>query len=264
MIVATHGYTGTFTDYTFIFEDLASRGYVVVSVAHTYETTAVEFPDGRVVRSVFGSHFAADSLRIDDKSLAFARSMRLRDLVFVMDELERLNSRAGGAFPGHLDLSRVAVLGHSLGGLVAILSVAREPRFKAAVVLDMPITSPVMGTEKPVLILSAGREQSSTAECELWRNLEGPRFLVNLRGAEHLTPSDAVWLAKDLPGLTAPTGTMGPEETVAMIRNYIAAFLDTALWGRTNSSLLSGPSKYKDAAVTTQKQPLCGELVWLK
>ena len=39
-----------------------------------------------------------------------------------MDELERLNSRAGGAFLGHLDLPRVAVLGHPLGGLVAIVS----------------------------------------------------------------------------------------------------------------------------------------------
>ena len=48
VVVFTHGYTGTFTDYTFIFEDLASRGYVVASVDHTYEATAVEFPDGRL------------------------------------------------------------------------------------------------------------------------------------------------------------------------------------------------------------------------
>ena len=44
VVVFTHGYTGTFTDYTFLFEDLASRGYIVVSVNHTYEATATEFP----------------------------------------------------------------------------------------------------------------------------------------------------------------------------------------------------------------------------
>ncbi len=54
VILFSHGYTGAFTDYTFIFEDLASRGYVVASVDHTYEATAVEFPDGRFVKSVFG------------------------------------------------------------------------------------------------------------------------------------------------------------------------------------------------------------------
>jgi len=46
VVVFTPGYTGTFTDYTFLFEDLASRGYVVASVDHTYEATAVAFPDG--------------------------------------------------------------------------------------------------------------------------------------------------------------------------------------------------------------------------
>ena len=48
LVLLTHGYTGTLTDYTFLAEDLASRGYVVASVAHTYESTAVEFPDGRL------------------------------------------------------------------------------------------------------------------------------------------------------------------------------------------------------------------------
>ena len=47
-----------FTDYTFIAEDLASRGYVVAAVDHPCEATAVEFPDGRVVKSAFGSHLA--------------------------------------------------------------------------------------------------------------------------------------------------------------------------------------------------------------
>jgi len=42
------------------------------------------------------------------------------------------------------------------------------------------------------------------------------------QGAEHLTPSDAVWLAKG--GIK--TGPMGPEKTIAAIRSYVAAFLD--------------------------------------
>jgi len=41
-VIFTHGYIGTFTDYAFLFEDLASRGYVVASIDHTYEATALE------------------------------------------------------------------------------------------------------------------------------------------------------------------------------------------------------------------------------
>jgi hypothetical protein len=96
VVVFTHGYTGTFTDYTFLFEDLASRGYVVAAVDHTYEATAVEFLDGRLVKSVFGSHLAENTLRRDGQSFSLAVSMRSKDLQFVVDELERLNGEASG------------------------------------------------------------------------------------------------------------------------------------------------------------------------
>ena len=131
VVVFTHGYTGTFTDYTFLFEDLASRGYVVASVDHTYEATAVEFPDGRMIKSVFGSHLGS-RLRSDEQAMTSAVRVRLGDLKFVVDELQRINARTGSPFAGGLDLSRIALAGHSLGGLTAILGIKREPRFKAA------------------------------------------------------------------------------------------------------------------------------------
>jgi hypothetical protein len=79
---------------------------------------------------------------------------------------------------------------------------------------------------------------------------------VNLRGADHLTPSDAVWLAKG----QVKTGAMGPEKTVAAMRGYIGAFLDASVRGQISDPLLAAPSpEYPDAAVTTQEQSLCGE-----
>jgi dienelactone hydrolase len=259
VIVFTHGYTGTFTDYTFLFEDLASRGYVVASVDHTYEATAVQFPDGRFVKSVFGSHLAEDTLQTAAQSLSFAVWMRSQDLKFVVDELARLNGEAGGPFAGKLDLTKVAVAGHSLGGLAALLGLTQDARFKAAVLLDASMPDGSAGvTQTPVLVLATGREQWSDEECRLWSDLRGPRFAVNLKGAEHLTPSDAVWLAK----YAVRTGAMGPEKTIEALRNYIAAFLDANLRGKPFDPLLRGPaSDYPDAAVTTQKQLLCSEAI---
>jgi dienelactone hydrolase len=259
VVVFTPGYTGTFTDYTYLFEDLASRGYVVAAVDHTYEATAVEFPDGRFVESVFGSHLAETTWRRDEQSLSLAVSVRQEDLKFVVDELARLNGEAGGPFAGRLDLEKVAVAGHSLGGLTALRSLKQDSRFKAAILLDalMPDGSARV-TDTPVLVLAMGRTQWGDAECRLWSDLRGPRLAVNLNGAEHVTPTDAVWLAKG----AIKTGSMGPEKTIEALRNYIAAFLDTNLRGKSFDPLLRGPSSDDpDAAVTTQKQSLCGEIL---
>ncbi|HKU20984.1 MAG TPA: alpha/beta fold hydrolase [Terriglobales bacterium] len=261
VIVLTHGYTGMFTDYTFLSEDLASRGYLVVSIGHTYESTAVQFPGGRLVTSVFGSQFSRAGVRDDLRSVRLARSMRLADLKFVLDELTRLNTI--GRLAGSLDLTRIAVIGHSLGGEVAMSMLERDARLKAAVALDADFSAAsAMGTSSPVLLLTAGRQQWRTRECELWRNLSGPRLFVNLRGAEHLALSDALWLKKAVPQLNARSGAMPMETTISAIREYVAAFLDANLRHEPRRSLLNGASpRFTGAAVTGQNQALCGEVV---
>jgi dienelactone hydrolase len=261
VIVLTHSYTGTLTDYTFIAEDLASRGYVVASIAHTYETTAVEFPDGRLAKSMVGSYLAPESLSFDEVSLSLARSVRLEDLKFILDEFARLNSGTDSPFAGQLDLSRVGLVGHSLGGEAAIFSVEHDARFKAGISMDGLVTNAsALGTDKAVLILAAGREQWSNNECALWKHLRGFRFAVNLIGADHMTPSDAVWLAAYVPELAVQTGPIGPEKTVAAVRNYLAAFLDANLRAQPMNSLLTKPSPdFPEVAVTTREQSLCGK-----
>ncbi len=252
VVVFTHGYTGTFTDYTFLFEDLASRGYVVASVDHTFEATAVEFPDGRLAKSVLGSHIG-DTLQLNQQSTSRAVAVRLNDLKFVLDELERLNASEQSPFAGKLDLARVALAGHSLGGTTALLGVELEPRFRAAIALDAPAPGPLFRTDKPILMLIAGRDWDQDT-CRLWNGLRGPRLALNLKGSEHLTPSDAIWLANG----AIETGTVGMEKTVAAMRNYIAVFLDVNLNDRPMDRLLTGPSSdYPDVEVTT---PPCGEV----
>jgi hypothetical protein len=142
--------------------------------------------------------------------------------------------------------------------MTALPAALQDPRFKASVLIDGWPDTLTTPTQTPVLILAAGHTQWTEGERELWNNLRGSRLAVNLPGAEHVTPSDLVWLAKG--GIK--TGAMGPEKTIAAVRDYIAAFLDANLRGQSldpNLSRLS--SDYPDAVVTTEKQSLRDEAV---
>ena len=63
---------------TGVVSDLASRGYVVVTMDDTYEAAEVEFPGGRVVTP------RPDQSHVD--------SVRIADTRFVLDKLESLAS----------------------------------------------------------------------------------------------------------------------------------------------------------------------------
>jgi dienelactone hydrolase len=256
IVVFTHGYTGTFTDYTFLVEDLASRGYIVASINHTYEATAVEFPDGRLVESVPGSHFGKIE-RNDEQELAFAVDVRLGDLKFLADELLRLNTTKGNPFAGRLDTGRMAIAGHSLGGLTAFVGLEQDPRFGAAVILDSVVPKNlVSATEKPVVILAADHMDWSSTDQFLWQQLHGPRFLVNFRGTDHLAFTDLVWMAKS----AIRTGSMEPKESMAAIRDYVAEFLDVNLRGQPPGPLLNGPSRqFPEIELTSPVQSFPGK-----
>ena len=257
LVLFTPGYTGTSSDYSFLTEDLASRGYVVAVIDHTYEATAVEFPGERIVRSRVGSHLG-DTLLRDRHSLNFALDARNKDLTFVLAELARLNSQRGSLFAGKLDLAKIALAGHSLGGLTALVSGVSDPHIKAMILMDPMLPDVLPGrTTKPVLLLAADRKQWEANECGLWSNLQGPRLAVSLQGAEHVAFSDWIWLTKG----AVQTGPMGPQKTMSAIRDYIAGFLDTNLRGEPPNPLLGGPSiEYPDALIgAPQQQLLCGK-----
>jgi len=254
VVFLSHGFTGTSTDYTFLAEDLASRGYVVASIDHTYEATAVAFPDGRLEKSVLGSHFTND-WHSDPGTLGFAVAVRLADLRFVLDRLRPLNSGPDSGFTGSLDLSRIAIAGHSLGGLTVLRALESEPRFKAGVLLDAVVPSHLAAPLKqPLLNLVVGRDRWNEMDCSLWGALGGTRLAVAFPGAEHIALSDAVWLLKGV----VKSGDSDADRAIAAIREYVASFLDTNLREQAPRPSLTGAAPdYRGAVVATQSQSLC-------
>ena len=134
--------------YTAILEELASQGFVVVSVCHPYSTGVTVFPDGRAVKANDeGTRFELDK---KDRSVSPEKIGEHRDAIgevwiadvrFVLDSLERLN-KSDALLAGVLDLSHVGIFGHSFGGATAAAAVQRDKRFRAGINLDLNQANP--------------------------------------------------------------------------------------------------------------------------
>jgi dienelactone hydrolase len=247
-------------------EDLASRGYVVVTVDHTGEAPAVRFPDGHVVGN--GPMTAAWTRAYrNGTTLAFftkLMSARMADTELVLDRLTRLPKRLGDG----MDLSRIGMFGHSAGGFTAANMMYGDRRIKAGVNLDGTLEYTVKpdgtnlsevarhGLDRPFLLMgSSSAADGSDVHREpswasFWRHQRGWKADVTLDDSAHASFTDAEALLPQLAGrvpaatLDAAVGTVDPRRAVAANRALVASFFDRFLKGRDDHLLDGGPSQY--------------------
>ncbi len=252
VILFSSGYRVPRTVNTASVEELASRGYIVVSVDHTYEAAQVEFPGGRIERSKSGQTEA-------DLRKAFA--VRVPDMTFVLDQLARLNNGHNPdaehrALPaglgGSLDLGRVGMLGFSLGGATASQLAHDDRRIDAGVNLDGSHFGSVAqaGLAKPFLQMAFEghtREVDPTWK-SFWEKSTGWKRELRFTGAEHYSFSDFQAMFPQLAGklenlpVAQFIGTIDPRRSLSAQRAYITAFFDLHLKGR-HTRLFDGPAK---------------------
>src|SRR5262249_33347582 len=123
--------------YSMLAEELASHGYVVVGVDLPAIAFAVRFGDGRVSR--FSEELWAQRRSQEDAANFEQEQINAcaMDLCFVLDQLETLQSGATESpLLGQLDLQRVGIIGHSIGGRIAARACQIDKRPKAAAILD--------------------------------------------------------------------------------------------------------------------------------
>ncbi|MFJ9695547.1 alpha/beta hydrolase family protein [Kitasatospora sp. NPDC101183] len=255
---------------TGLVEDLASRGYVVVTVDHTWEASEVSLPNGELATSVMPGLFAAPDLDAG----ALLRKMiatRVDDTRFVLDELPHLKYSRTQLPPGlgaAMDLDRIGMVGHSGGGSTALQAMHDDPRIAAAVNMDGQLHFPgpdgrtgvfladvaQKGLDRPFLLLGtrnpdSGPHQQQPGWDALWRNSTGWHADFTLEGSRHGSYTDAESLLPQLaaqgavkPGPVSETiGGIRPERAVLATRTYVADFFDRWLRGH-DDHLLDGPS----------------------
>jgi dienelactone hydrolase len=185
VLLFNHGYGSFQKQSTSLLEELASHGYVVLSVGHPWESLIVQFTDGTVVKhrrdlpawraTEAGFKNLEVAAREVEPLLAKARAAKepaallevmqalaatssyaalgpvlerwVKDTRVVLDHLEKLDAGALAApLEGVVDGGRVGVLGHSLGGMVAGQLAMTEPRVRAGMNFDGAQLPPPDGT----------------------------------------------------------------------------------------------------------------------
>ncbi len=134
ILIFSHGYNSFRGQSTTIMEDLASHGYIVVSMSHSYGSAVTIFPDGRIV-------FHNPDTLIGTGEVLRETGLKLGDqwggdIKFIIDQLEAQQIDATHLLNGRLDLENLGVFGHSTGGGVALNVCAQDSRCKATMGLD--------------------------------------------------------------------------------------------------------------------------------
>lgn len=242
---------------TALAQDLASRGYLVVTVDHTHDANEVQFPHSRLElnRMPAGTH-SSDTLKV-----------RAADIKFVISALGKISS-GGNPDAGHaklpsglaqsVDTSRIGMFGWSLGGAAVDTAMQLDKRIDAGANLDGQFfgTAPSKDLDRPFMLFSSGTHNRNNDGSwrTLWSHLKGYRVDVQLHGAAHLSFSDQEWMVPQEAGLLGLSkaqlqkqyGTIDPNRAIQVQRVYLAAFFDQELRHK-HSTLLDGPaSKYPE------------------
>ena len=203
VVIVRAGASAGVVNYSTLAEDLASHGYVVVGFDAPYRTGLVVFSDGRVVERTPENNpelilGAPDSVRRINRLL----SAWTGDVAFVLDRLQRLNaSDSSGNLTGRLDMSRVGVVGHSLGGAVAAQFCHDDARCAAGIDIDgAPLGSVIReGIPRPFMFLLSDHGRASDPQSrQILANIQAiydrlppnGRVRVTIRGANHFLFSD--------------------------------------------------------------------------
>ncbi|WP_413379287.1 alpha/beta hydrolase family protein [Paenibacillus taichungensis] len=275
LILANPGFSSSRFLHTSQAENLASHGYIVAVIDHTYNTFATEFPDGRITTSTTNDLFSPDDdYRTGRENRDKLGKVLTGDVVFALDQFELIQS---GQIPSHLkgriDLGHVGVFGHSIGGATAY-DASYDPRITVGIDLDgglyrlrdredlrkpflfinsesyfeelkMVMNNRVY-TDAELNRMGSTREwmdqvtEDKKLELERMRETfdEGGQILY-IENTEHLNFTDVQFISPVF-NMLGITGKIAPERANSVINAYMLDFFDMYLKNQ-GGALMKGP-----------------------
>jgi pimeloyl-ACP methyl ester carboxylesterase len=211
VLIFSHGGGIPVLYYSAIIENLVSHGYVVAAVEHTFDGGTVVFPDGHIVTQAGRDQ---DAKRTKQEQAAFhaaRHTVGSQDNSFVLDQLDKLNSSglpgAPAGLRGRLDTKNVGALGHSLGGMISVVSGHDDKRFRICLNLDggLDADQTYGKLNRPVVAMYGDNRKPQRPgegrEVFEKRTAARRRFVDRLKAEYVGAPKGSYFLLVDSPGL---------------------------------------------------------------
>ncbi len=228
IVIFSHGYLGCATQSRFLTEMLASHGYWVVAPQHN-DATCRGAHSGRRTSSGRAPSFAKPEAWTDSTFID-----RAEDIRAVVDAIAH-----DSALASRVDLDRLALAGHSLGGYTVVGLAGgwaswRLPKVRAVLALS-PYTEPFVKHNTLAQLSAPVMYQGGTLDWGI------TPFLRRANGAYDASPRPKYFV--DFAGAGHFAWTDFPSPLHGRINDYALAFLDYYLRGADRAAVLAKTEK---------------------
>ena len=272
LVVFSHGAFGYYQSNTSTYMELASNGYVVAALDHPHHAFFTQDTDGKTVLADMDFISTAMNLNsMDDREVQYAlyrdwMALRTADMNFAVDEIKTaaqtgavdeswyISGKDGGAIQtvlGMTDVSRIGLMGHSMGGATAVELGRERNDINAVIDLDGTMLGEYLGVENgemlvrddpytvPVLDLNNWESYNNNEEY-IARGFPYPNvevvghaadgFSVGIRDSRHMDFTDLPLLSPFL-GKMLGSGERSTEETMTIVNSLVLSFFNCYLKG---------------------------------
>lgn len=251
LIVFSHGGISTKTSNISLYKELASHGYVVVSIDHTYQALSTKI-DGKtlMINSDYMKELNTENSNVDINNSfeCFQKWMKLRtdDINFVIDTLIQKSIDDNNSIYSLINIERIGVAGHSLGGSAALGVARQRDDIKAVIALESPYMYDITGVAGNEFIWNTN--QYSSAVMNIYSDSGYPlietdnKYVQNkvlyddskvenyyIEGSNHYTMTDLVRKSPILCTLLGGRYKMSGYDSLELINQKSLAFLDKNL-----------------------------------
>jgi dienelactone hydrolase len=161
LVVFSHGSLGIKSSNESLYRELASHGYVVSSIDHTYQCFYTKDDYGRTIFIDLGymqelSKEDAQTTPQDSYELYKKwMSLRMGDIGFVIDNIKnKVENNDKDLLYSIIDIKRIGVMGHSLGGSAALGMGRIRDDISGVIALEAPFMYDIEGVEEGQFIFT--------------------------------------------------------------------------------------------------------------